>query len=282
MAHNIRRITRWAILALVVGLLLVPVIPVYATNPVVTITVQAWVVTAPSGFTLTYISDTAIQIDWIKGVAAENTMIRAAYGHAPEDRTDGYLVYYGDGTTYIDDAVDLATPSIIYYRAWSEDAGGGWSVLFTTGDTGGMMSLSFFFIGLLILALTLTALFFFLKHGILGYGAAGGWALLGFTAFQSSTSTNPAEITDTYMALFWLCIAFAIGCSLLPTVMREKPSKDDLYVDEIDRPLYESFQKDEEDRAYLDKIMPRRTIRHRRKQKSSVFNATGVIGRIKK
>ena len=85
-----------------------------------------------------------------------------------------------------------------------------------------------------MLALGLLFGFIWKKYGFLAYGAAGVWALLGFLALTTSSSNSPAEITDVYMGLFWLCIAFVIGCSLLPTVMREKPSPDDIYVDEID------------------------------------------------
>ena len=118
---------KWLIaLVLLVGLM---PSPVYAESDAeVLITASGYVVTAPTGFTLTYISDYEIGVDWMKHPLAENTMVRAKYGSYPEDRTDGYLVYYGTGTSTSDTSVNFdETPSRLYYRAWSEDVGGMWS-----------------------------------------------------------------------------------------------------------------------------------------------------------
>ena len=83
-----------------------------------------------------------------------------------------------------------------------------------------------------MLGLGLTLGFFWKRSGVLAYGAAGVWALLGLQAFVTSSGSNPTDISDTYMGLFWLCIGFVVACSLLPTVMREKPVKgEDIYVD---------------------------------------------------
>lgn len=105
--------------------------------PDVEITVYAWVVGSPSGLTLTYINDQEIELEWAKGEDAQNTMVRAKYGSAPTSRTDGYLVYYGDGTSCTDTEVDLdelsedyfddeAMDFNIYYRLWSQNEGGAW------------------------------------------------------------------------------------------------------------------------------------------------------------
>ena len=85
-----------------------------------------------------------------------------------------------------------------------------------------------------MLALGLMIVFFWKKAQIAAYGAAGVWILLGFQALAQSTSPNPAQIQDTYMGLFWLCIVFTIACIFLPLIMRERPSKDDIYVDDLD------------------------------------------------
>ena len=96
---------------------------------------------------------------------------------------------------------------------------------------GGTMPLLFL---LGILALGLIIAFFVWHSGVLAYGAAGSFFLLGIVAMGQSTGANPTEIEDAYMGLFWLCVAFTIACALLPALMREKPSKDDIYVDDVD------------------------------------------------
>ena len=84
-----------------------------------------------------------------------------------------------------------------------------------------------------VLALGLLVIFFWKKSAVAAYGASGLWVLLGFVAMGlSSSPVFPIE--DTYMGLFWMGIAFCIACVLLPSVMREKPSKDDIYPEEVD------------------------------------------------
>ena len=74
---------KWLLIIVVLCLALMPATAL-AANPTVTITVSKWVVGLPTGFTLTYISEYEVQIDWVKGVGAENTMIRAAIGRPPD------------------------------------------------------------------------------------------------------------------------------------------------------------------------------------------------------
>lgn len=195
----------------------------------------------PTGLTLTAVGVGEVSISWTKGVGAENTMVRGAIGHLPVDRDDGYLVYYGTGTSATDYA-DIGQ-EIVWYRAWSRDSGDTWEDEGVWGSIGGTMVI-FMLFGMLGLGLLFG--FIWKKYGFLAYGAAGVWGLLGFLALTTSSSSSPAQITDVYMGLFWLCMAFVIGCSLLPTVMREKRSKDDLYVDEIDEVTGEPVKKKEE------------------------------------
>jgi len=223
MVNHIRRI-RWIAILLVIGLLLLPVV-MEAANPVVTVTVQAWVVAAPSGFTLTYISDTEIQIDWVNSPAANATMIRAAYGHPPEDRTDGYEVYYGTNTTYTDDAIDLATPSIVHYRAWAENAGGDWTILYSSADTGGIMSQSFLFIGLLILGLVLFVAAFRWKDLLLSYSAALTWMAIGFWWILGDITNFDLEDPWSQILVFIpFILAFTVLLRLMNTEIRHEAS----------------------------------------------------------
>lgn len=146
----------------------------------IVISASGWIAGAPGDFTLTYVSDYEIGISWEMGEDAENTMVRAAYGHVPTDRSDGYEVYSGSDNYATDTSLSLATPEVIYYRAWSQNSDGVWSNLFSSGDTGGFMSLSFLFLGLLFLALTLTLACFRWKDILLSYASALVWLAIGF------------------------------------------------------------------------------------------------------
>lgn len=95
-----------------------------------------------------------------------------------------------------------------------------------------------------MLALGLIIAFFIWKSGVLAYGAAGSFFLLGIVAMEQSAGSNPTQMEDAYMGLFWLCVAFTIACVLLPLVMREKPSKDDVYADEVDEVTGEPILKE--------------------------------------
>jgi len=137
------------LLSIIIALILVtvPATTVLAdTSATVTITARGVVVGTPEGLVITYIENTLLQIDWTKGDAAVNTMVRARYGSVPEDRTDGYLVYYGVGETATDTSVDIDnTINTIYYRAWSQNAAGAWEDIGTTNFfEEGAMTLLFF------------------------------------------------------------------------------------------------------------------------------------------
>lgn len=217
----------------------------------------------PTNLTLTKISDYEVYVSWTKGIGAENTMVRAAYGRIPTDRDDGYLVYYGTGSNGTDYAVDL-NEGRRYYRAWSQGSSGQYENTGTWAYIGGDMILLVLF-G--ILGLGLTSMFFWKRSPFLAYGAAGAWALLGFQAFVDSGSTNPTNIVDTYMAMFWLCMGFVVGCALLPTIMREKPTKEDIFVDDID-----------DDGSNLSGILPEKKEEPaKREPKPSRFAETGKL-----
>lgn len=98
------------------------------TSVDVTITATGIVVEAPGGLILTYVTDYQVDVDWTKSAGAEMTMVRAAVGRPPADRTQGYLIYYGNGTAASDTGVSLdETGAAIFYRAWSETLVGEWS-----------------------------------------------------------------------------------------------------------------------------------------------------------
>ncbi len=173
----------WVRLILVCLLLLPGILvasPVYAAQSInITIIAKGWIVGAPEGFTVYYITDNSVGINWTMPTGAVSIMVRAAYGHVPTSITDGYQVYYGSGNNTVDTAATINSAEILYYNAWAQTAAG------TYGDpigrdTGGFMSVSFLFLGLLGLALTLTIASFRWKDLLLSVGTALTWLAIGF------------------------------------------------------------------------------------------------------
>lgn len=179
----------------------------------VTVSASGWIAGAPGGLTLTYVSDYNIGISWTKGEDAANTMIRAAYGRVPSGITDGYQVYYGAGTSTNDTALSMATPDIIYYAAFSQNAGGIWSPLFATADVGGFMSASFLFIGLIALAGMLTFFSWKRKSILISLSGSLAWLSLGFWLFFGDVTNLSLSSTWTPL-LGWVFIMMTFACLL--------------------------------------------------------------------
>jgi len=121
------------------------------------------------------------------------------------------------------------------------------------------------------MALTATIATFAIKSGraILSFAAAGMWILMAVTSYVESTA-----MWDIYYGLFMLCGIMVFACALMASTGREKEeAEEDDGIDEVDRPLYESLKKDEEDRGRLDKLFGSRTRRPRRRL--SRFARTG-------
>lgn len=248
-----------------------------ATSSEVTITAVGMVVAAPGGFTVTYISDYEVGLSWVKPAGAANVMIRAKYSDYPnepnpgEEPTDGYLVYYGDGTYTSDTAVSLdetATP--VYYKAWCETTNGQWGTLYASGE---MEGIGMVLIAFVVLALGLLIAAFALSSGrkLLAFASAGAWALLGVYSY-----TKSASLWDVYYSLFWLAMAMTFACALIPAVLREKkeePAVED--TDEYgDKDLLADLEASEKDRERFDKLFGPR--RHRPRRRLSRFAKTGM------
>lgn len=88
----------------------------------------------PLSFTLTYIDDYKVKMDWTLGGTANNTMVRVKDNGYPRGPADGYLVYYGSAFSANDTAVDYYNfLGKKYYAAWTDnktsddDPNWGWS-----------------------------------------------------------------------------------------------------------------------------------------------------------
>lgn len=197
-------------------------------------------VSPPTGLILTYVDDHELLIEWTKGLNAHNSMVRACVGRVPVDRDDGYLVYYGTDSNVTDFSVDLDQTKV-WVRVWSQAAAGHWEDVGIYDSIGGE---GLTFLGFLAIPLVFMVAFFIWRSNVLAFIAAGGWILVGFFAFgQSDSAVMP--ITDVYMALFWLSVAATIACILLPAIMREKASKDDIYPEDVDEVTGDPVEKED-------------------------------------
>lgn len=170
---------RVCLLILVIFLACIPGEAGASTTAEITVTAQGYVGEAPGGLTLTYISDYEVGVNWTKGVDANYTLIRGAYGRPVSGRTDGFEVYYGQGTnsTFWTSNVGIVGP--IYLKAWSQNVWGAWEEIGATAE-GNFMSMSFLFGILVILGLVLFIAAFRWKDMLLSYAAALTWMAIGF------------------------------------------------------------------------------------------------------
>lgn len=198
---------RWLLLIAVLVLAFVPSALEAATTQYVQIRATGYICAAPGGFTLTYVSDYEVGISWAKGIDANNTMVRAAYGRLPESRTDGYLVYYGNGTYCNDTAINFEeTASQIYYRAWSQNSAGLWE---ETGASDWIEGAGMKLIAFIILPLALFAMGWAFKRQFLFMAAGMAWVAFAFYMRTLSSAVGWTNF-DFYMLLFWLGVALAL------------------------------------------------------------------------
>jgi len=85
---------------------------------------------------------------------------------------------------------------------------------------GGMMAESIILLALIIFALGAMIATYIFRRGQIAFVAAAAWLFLAFFGFQQSASSNPTQITDIYMGLFWLGVAMTIVSALEPLMMR--------------------------------------------------------------
>jgi len=170
---------------------------------------------APTDFALTYVTDTQVDITWVKDGGATNTLVRAKVGEYPISVTDGYEVYFGAGTSTSDTGLNLdETAAPVYYRAWSEDGGGGYSSNYAEDliEGAGMR-----LIALIALPIGLMIMGYVFKRQGLSFGAVGGWILLAVYAYGLS-----ATQWDVYYGIFWLGIAMTIVSAVEAMSIRVK------------------------------------------------------------
>ena len=183
---------------------------------------------APTDFTVIQSGADKATLTWTMGAGATSTMIRVSETGTPRTVVSGYQVYNGGLTSVEIDGLNFQTTQYCF-SAWSENSEG-YSEDYAEAKIGGSMLMMGFF-G--FLGLGLIGMFLWKRIAFLSYAAGGVWALMGFQALQSSAGSNPTQIVDTSMALFWLAISLVLACALIPALMREKPEPGDVYADDV-------------------------------------------------
>ena len=188
----------------------------------------------PTALTLADLGAITINADWIMGTGSTYTMLRVSRTDYPGTPTAGELFYYGDAvsansTGY---ALDLNT---FYVSAWGF-AGDNttYSATYATATIGGdnmeTLAGNFFFLVLVLLAISLTVGMFVTKQMMLGFPSAIFWFILGGYCYQQSAAT-----WDIYYLIFFGSFGmgiFSIFAAYALRTKREDAAEGDLYFDE--------------------------------------------------
>jgi len=178
--HKISRIL--AAVAVLILYLLLPIEAQAAHSADVTVTAWPGGLWAPIGFTVTWLSDTEVKLEWTPPIEAVATHIRMKVGVAPQNVTDGYPVYTGAGTTINDVSSNLdEMAGIVYYSAWSVGGDDTFSTEHVEGSVEGA--------GMLAIANALTLFLALTFAGFLN------WLALKYNSIFLYALMTPADIT---------------------------------------------------------------------------------------
>lgn len=212
---------KWIIiLPIIILIVLLWATPVLAVDPdyeVVTIYATPGASGGITGFTITYISDTQLDLNWGFAGDAINVMIRAKYGAYPAnipdiftEPSDGYLVYSGNATSVSDTSMNFdQNPGILYYVAWAQKADGTW---FTDIHTGWKESKEVILIALILLCAVVSYFSLRSSNILLGLGASLTWILL-LVYTRSNPIGGVATGSFADELVVYICWIFAV---LLP------------------------------------------------------------------
>lgn len=217
------------ILLFIIVLLLsvIPSIAEAATTADVTITAAGYVVGSPSGLVISYTGEDYVDISWIKGIGANNTMVRVGHTGYPATLTDGGLVYYGNGTTtqYVINYERLLTNEEyegLYFTAWSQRADGLWQLIgATTGAYSFWQDINMMFVIVALIILTLTFFAFRLKNIGLSIVSAFGWS--GLAIQQLNAYYTYASVTGMEPLIGYTCVVLSIAMFFAPLMFIQKP-----------------------------------------------------------
>lgn len=219
------------IVAIIFIVLATPAFPVMAASMQdVTVAATPLVSGGIANFTITYVNDYRLDLDWQRTGDAANVLVRCKYGSYPTDRTDGYEVYYGDLLSYSDTAVNLEeNASIIYYAAWARTAGGAW---YEDEAQNFWEAIGMTLIALGLLAVGLTVAMFVTKQPMLGFACVLFWAVIGGYAYTlSSTPWGDWQFLLSMSCLMGM-IPFCAFAAFGLRTKKEKKAEGDQWMDE--------------------------------------------------
>jgi hypothetical protein len=164
-------------------------------------------------FKIVYVTEQRFDLSWILGSNVTSVMIRAKYNKYPNDITstnetpsDGYLVYYGNGTSVSDTSMDLdQNPGGIYYRAWAQLGDGSWVI---TPSQDWKESKVMTLLGVLAIASVFTMVG--IKYKIMRTVAAVAWIFVGLYWLQARPSSITAGTPADTAAIVLFFIAAAV------------------------------------------------------------------------
>jgi hypothetical protein len=184
------------IMTLAVSLL--PVAVLADTTAVVNVTNSPSFSQGIISFTVTYVSDTEMDLAWTTDATVQNVMVRAKYGSYPADipdentqPSDGYLVYYGTNLLVADTSMNFnENAGSLYYKAWAQKADGTW---YTVTSTVSKESEKLFLLFLGGLALVLSYFEIKTRNMPLGALAAGAWIVMWKYVTSNALLTDPSS-----------------------------------------------------------------------------------------
>jgi hypothetical protein len=148
---------KWLVTILItIGLSITP--SIVLGDAIITVTNTTWFSSGITSFTVTYVSDTEIDLSWTTDRTIANVMVRAKYGTPPANPpdantapSDGYLVYYGSGTSAVDTSMDMnQNMGTLYYSIWGQNADGTWNLIHYSGSAESREMLLLAFLGTFI------------------------------------------------------------------------------------------------------------------------------------
>jgi hypothetical protein len=169
--------------------------------------------------------DDVVTMTWVLGDGADSTIIVRNLDHFPADETDGAIVYWG-GLTTCNDTLDIEAldATMIYYRAWSQNAGGLSASYDETSVGGNEMSNAIILIPLLALFMGLTVWGDLKRNWLLIIVATFGWFLM-----AGWSMTTSETMWDAYFIVGVVSIMLSLVTMIWPLVYRpqELPKEDD-------------------------------------------------------
>jgi hypothetical protein len=206
-------------ISIAVSLALYPLMVFASTTAVVVVTANPMYSAGITSFTITYVSDTQMDLAWTVDATVDKVMVRGKYGSYPADipndhtaPSDGYLVYYGFEFTDSDTSMNFdQNPGILYYKAWAQKPDMTWYVNTSIGKKESKTMALLFLLGFGALVS-----YFAIKNRnfMIAAIASALWILLlSYTRSNPISGTVTGDTADTLLVV--VCIALTVAVPLI-------------------------------------------------------------------